>query len=147
MHQHPSTRVTLQCANQIIVQLLSQHSLWHAGRPADVVQAATTALEAAIRLIRPGSRSSDVSATLQKVSLGHALARDPHPRCYVLWEFRVFPSRIGASKLSQSTARGSGAVSGLDPGHMPLPWAASELRSSFGRQQQGGCGLCLAAGT
>ena len=48
--------------------LVHQDAGLDAGRSADAVQAATTALEAAIRLIRPGSKSSDVSATLQKVS-------------------------------------------------------------------------------
>ena len=37
------------------------------GRAADVVAAAQTALEAALRLIRPGKRISDVPETLRKV--------------------------------------------------------------------------------
>ena len=43
------------------------------GRPADLLLAAQTALEAAIRLVRPGSRSADVAPVLQKV-------RCPGPR-------------------------------------------------------------------
>ena len=37
------------------------------GQKADLLQAALTALEAAIRLVRPGSRSADVGPILQKV--------------------------------------------------------------------------------
>lgn len=37
------------------------------GRAADVVQAAAMALEAALRLIRPGRKISDVAEPLQKV--------------------------------------------------------------------------------
>ncbi len=38
-----------------------------AGRAADVLQAAHTALEAAIRLIRPGKNIASVAPLLQKV--------------------------------------------------------------------------------
>ena len=37
------------------------------GRAADVVQAAATALEAALRLMRPGRKISEVAEPLQKV--------------------------------------------------------------------------------
>jgi Xaa-Pro aminopeptidase len=39
------------------------------GRAADVVQAAATALEAALRLMRPGRKISEVAEPLQKVGL------------------------------------------------------------------------------
>jgi methionine aminopeptidase len=42
------------------------------GRAADVVQAAATALEAALRLMRPGRKISEVAEPLQKVGLGAA---------------------------------------------------------------------------
>lgn len=43
------------------------------GRAADVVQAAATALEAALRLMRPGRKISEVAEPLQKVGqpVGH----------------------------------------------------------------------------
>jgi methionine aminopeptidase len=38
------------------------------GRAADVISAARTAFDAALRLIRPGKRVSDVAATLQAIA-------------------------------------------------------------------------------
>ena len=50
------------------------------GQAADLLQAALTALEAAIRLIRPGARSTEVAPTLQKVSFRNKIAVLLHQR-------------------------------------------------------------------
>ena len=55
------------------------------GRAADVVQAAATALEAALRLMRPGRKISEVAEPLQKVGLWGSMANGasmlPSRRC------------------------------------------------------------------
>ena len=53
------------------------------GRAADVVQAAATALEAALRLMRPGRKISEVAEPLQKVGLWGSMGASmlPSQRC------------------------------------------------------------------